>query len=75
MERTREELSMTDDSPSRSIWLWRGILQRVGGNESSGCKPREHQAEVADGVGECRVVWSAISSLKKVQYHLAFTVR
>lgn len=27
-----------------------------------------------DGVGECSVVWSAVSLLKKAQHHLAFTV-
>lgn len=39
----QEEFLMTDDSSSWSIWLWRGILQMVGGNELSGCKPRVHQ--------------------------------
>lgn len=38
----------------------------VGGNESSGCKPGEQQGGwLDDGVGECSVVWSAVSLLKK----------
>lgn len=49
--------------PANGGWKWVEWMQARG-------TPRR----VVDGVGECCLVWSARSLLKKVQHHLAFTV-
>lgn len=49
-------------------------LQMVGGNKQSGCKPREGQGGLVDGVAECSVAWSAMSLLKIVPQYLTFAV-